>query len=264
MHTVRFWNGNKTTARQAYEQALLDACLKATQEQFGDYSLLTDYVNYPVAEDEGKVLETACDVLVTVAGNVKFENKPKIVIHKPLAKGLLGYRLLIVRKDALTVFQSLNKLSELQSFSTGIPATWADAELFRQNSFKVVERGTLDDIFMRLQRKEFDFIALGANEIEEVFVDYAEPLKTLTIEPTKMIYYHFPLVFYINPCKRELAKRLEVGLANIIENGQYEALFNAHHGEVVSRLHLNKRQIFTLQNALLPADMSNMSSSLLA
>jgi ABC-type amino acid transport substrate-binding protein len=263
MNTVRFWNGNKTTARQAYEHALLDACLNVTQEQFGDYSLLTNDVNYPAAEDEAKVFETGCDVLVTVAGNVKFENKPKIVIHKPLAKGLLGYRLLIVRQETLSVFQSLNTLSELQAFSIGIPATWADAELFRQNGFKVVERGTLEDIFKRLQHKEFDFIALGANEIEDVFIDYAEPLKDLSIEPTKMIYYHFPLVFYVHPSKQALAHRLEVGLADIMENGQYEALFNAHHGDVVSRLHLNKRQIFTLQNALLPADMSNMSPSLL-
>lgn len=264
MQTVRFWNGNKTTARQDYELALLDACLSVTQQQFGCYSLLTDDVDYPDAEDEGNVFETGCDALVTVAGNVKFKNKRKIVIKQSLTKGLLGYRLLIVRKDSLAIFQTLNKLSELQSMSIGIPATWADAELFRQNNFKVVERGTLEDIFIRLQRQEFDFIALGANEIEDVFADYAEPLKDLTIEPTKMIYYPFPLVFYINPSEPELANRLEIGLANIMQNGQFEALFRAHHGNVVSRLNLKKRQMYTLQNTLLPEDMSNMSSNLLA
>jgi hypothetical protein len=264
MQTVHFWNGNKTSARQEYELALIDACLSITQESYGAYSLSSDNTDYPNPKDEGNIFEMGSDVLVTVAGNVKFENKQKIVIKQPLTKGLLGYRLLIVRKDSLAIYQTLNKLSELQSMSIGIPATWADAELFRQNNFKVVERGTLEDIFMRLQRQEFDFIALGANEIEDVFADYAEPLKDLTIEPSKMIYYPFPLVFYINPSEPDLANRLEIGLANIMQNGQFEALFRAHHGDVVSRLNLKKRQMYTLQNTLLPEDMSNMSSNLLA
>jgi hypothetical protein len=264
MQIVRFWNGNKTTARQGYERALLDSCLSVTERQFGSYSLLIDNVDYPDAKDEGNVFEKGCDVLVTVAGNVKFKNKHKIVINQPLAKGLLGYRLLIIRKDSQEIFKSLSELNDLQSLSIGIPDTWADAELFRQNNVKVVERGTLDDIFTRLQNQEFDFIALGANEIEDVFADYAAPIKELMIEPSKMIYYPFPLVFYVNPCHPELAKRLKAGLADIIQSGQFETLFRSHHGDVVSRLNLKKRKIFTLKNALLPEDMSNIPASLLS
>lgn len=263
MQKVRFWNGNKTCARQEYELALLDACLRVTHEQFGGYSLLTDKVDYPDPKDEGNVFETGCDVLVTVAGNVKFKDIHKIVIKQPLTKGLLGYRLLIVRNQSLEKFQLMNSLSELQSSPIGIPATWADAELFRKNNFNVVERGTLDDIFQRLQNAEFEFIALGANEIEDVFLQFEDSLQELSIEPTKMIYYPFPLVFYVNPSNLELAKRLEIGLTELMQNGQFETLFHAHHGDVVSRLNLNKRKMFTLQNPLLPEDMSNISSSLL-
>jgi hypothetical protein len=263
MQTVRFWNGNKTCARQDYELALLDACLRVTQEQEGLYSLLADNTDYPDPEDEGNVFECACDVLVTVAGNVKFTNKQKIVIKQPLAKGLLGHRLLIVRNESLPMFQSLKTLKELQTLSIGIPATWADAELFRQNDFKVVERGTREDIFIRLQNKEFDFIALGANEIEDVFAQYVEALKDMSIEASLMIYYPFPLVFYVNPENPDLAKRLETGLSALMQNGQYDRLFRAHHGDVVERLNLKRRKIFSLHNALLPTDMSTISASLL-
>lgn len=263
METVRFWNGNKTRARQDYELALLDACLKVTQDKQGPYSLSVNNLDYPKPQDEGNIFESGCDVLVTVAGNVKFTDKQKIVIKQPLAKGLLGHRLLIVRNEALPMFQSLQELKDLQALSIGIPATWADAELFRQNQFKVVERGTLDDIFIRLQNKEFDFIALGANEIEDVFTRPVGLLQNMCIESSMMIYYPFPLVFYVHPDKPVLARRIEGGLIRLMQNGEYESLFHAHHGDVVERLNLQRRKIFTLHNHLLPKEMSNISASLL-
>ena len=265
MQTVRFWNGNKTAARQSYELALLDACLKVTQELDGPCVVLPDKTDYPLAEDEGKVFESesVCDVLVTVAGNVKFKHKQKIVVKQALAKGLLGHRLLIVRNESMPMFQSLTSLQELQALSVGIPATWADAELFRENGFSVRERGSLDDIFIRLKNKEFDFIALGANEIEDVFAQQVEPLEGMSIETSTMLYYPFPLVFYVNPEHPILAKRLERGLSILMQNGQYERLFRAHHGDVVQRLNLKNRKVFALDNRLLPADMNAISADLL-
>jgi hypothetical protein len=264
MQTIRFWNGNKTSARQAYELALLDGCLRATQVESGSYSLLLDNNDYPEPQDEGNIFASGCDVIVTVAGNVKFRTKQKIVINQPLAKGLLGYRLLIVRNESLPMLQNLRESKELQALSVGVPATWADAELFRQNHFNVVEKGTLDDIFIRLRDKEFDFVALGANEIEEVFARHVEAFDDMSIETSMMIYYPFPLVFYVNPNNPALALRLETGLLTIMQNGQYETLFRKHHGDVVGRLNLKKRKIFSLQNALLPQEMNNISTTLLA
>ena len=264
MQKIHFWNGNKSSARQDYELALIDACLQATQVEDEVYSLLVDNQDYPEPEVEGSIFETACDVIVTVAGNVKFKNKPKVVINQPLAKGLLGYRLLIVRNESLQVFQELKELKDLLTLSVGVPATWADAELFRQNDFNVIEKGTLEDIFVCLRNKEFDFIALGANEVEAVFKQYGHALDGLSIEPSMMIYYPFPLVFYVKPSKPALALRLERGLLTLMQNGQYEVLFHQHHGDVVARLQLKERQLFGLHNAILPQEMENFSATLLA
>jgi hypothetical protein len=264
MQKIHFWNGNKSRARQDYELALLDACLQATQVEDEFCSLLVDNQDYPEPEVEGSIFETACDVIVTVAGNVKFNNKPKIVINQALTKGLLGYRLLIVRNESLPMFRSLRNNKDLQALSVGVPATWADAELFRKNHFNVVERGTLEDIFARLGNKEFDFIALGANEVEAVFKQYAQALNGLSIESSMMIYYPFPLVFYVNPNNLALASRLETGLLTLMQNGQYEKLFLHYHGNVVERLSLKERQLFGLHNALLPQEMENFSATLLA
>ncbi len=263
MTTVNFWNGNKSSARQGYETELLQACLAATATDWGPAQLHIDNTDYPRAEDEGNIFSAGADILVTVAGNQKFKDKQKIILPRPLAKGLLGYRLIITRTESLGRFQALTEATALQALAIGIPATWADAEIFRQNSYNVVERGSFDDLFQLLKTGAFDYTSLGANEIEAAFAQRAEPLGGLSIEPTAMIYYPLPLVFYVNPAKPDLAKRVEAGLTALMASGEHDALFRKNHGDVVQRLGLKQRKVFTLCNPFLPPEMADFTPTLL-
>jgi hypothetical protein len=263
MQNVVFWNGNKSSARQSYETALLQACLKATNEEYGSVCVRVDNTDYPSAEDEANIFASGADILVTVAGNVKFQNKQKIVSGQPLTKGLLGYRLLLVRDQSLSKFAQIKQPRQLQQLSIGIPETWADADLFRHNRYKVIEQGTLDNLFLLLKNGTFDYVALGVNEIEEIFKHRALPIGGISIEPSLMLYYPFPLVFYVNPCNPVLAERIEKGLKLIAINGEHATLFSHHHGDVAQRLNLQNRQRFNLTNPMLPQNMADFSASLL-
>ena len=260
---INFWNGNKSHPRQSFETELLQAILIETEVQYGEFKLNSDNTDYPDAEDEGNIFDNGTDILVTVAGNLKFSHKPKIMISQPLAKGLLGYRLLMVNDSDLAKFNSLASASTLQSLSIGIPETWADAELFRKNQYHVVEKGSFDTLFQLLKNGEFDYTALGANEIEEEYNQRVIPIGDISIEPSIVLYYPFPLVFYINAENTALAERVNQGLAAIIANGEYDSLFNKHHGDIVARLNLKNRKIFTLDNPILPDNMKNFRSTLL-
>jgi hypothetical protein len=263
MQQVYFWNGNKSPARQSYETALLQACLKATDAEYSSVNVCIDNTDYPNADDEANIFANGADVLVTVAGNVKFQNKPRIVISQPLTKGLLGYRLLLVRDQSLSKFAQIKQPQQLQQLSVGIPETWADAELFRYNRYKVIEQGNLDNLFLLLKNGTFDYVALGVNEIEEIFKHRAVPIGGISIEPSLMLYYPFPLVFYVNPCNPVLAQRIEKGLKLIAINGEHETLFSHHHGDVAQRLNLRNRNTLSLTNPMLPPDMTGFSGSLL-
>jgi hypothetical protein len=263
MQNVNFWNGNKSPARQNYELALLQACLNVTNEEYGEMDVQVDNTDYPSADDEANIFANGADILVTVAGNVKFKDKQKLVIFQPLTKGLLGYRLLLVRDETLAKFSQIKHPQQLQTLSIGIPQTWADADLFRHNGYKVVEQGTLDELFLRLMNGTFDYVALGVNEIEEIYNHRALPIGGISIEPSLMLYYAFPLVFYVSPNKPSLVQRVQTGLSEIIASGEFELLFGHHHGDVVQRLNLRNRTIFTLKNPALPVEMSDFSGSLL-
>jgi hypothetical protein len=234
-----------------------------TNKEYGPVDVRVDNTDYPCADDEANIFTKGADILVTVAGNVKFKAKQKLVIPQALTKGLLGYRLLLVRDQSLTKFAQINKHQQLQALSIGIPQTWADADLFRHNQYKVVEQGSLDDLFMLLNNGTFDYVALGVNEIEEIFKHRAIPIGGISIEPSLILYYPFPLVFYVNPSKPVLAERIDKGLKLIVSSGEHETIFSHHHGDIAQRLNLRNRKMFTLTNPILPDDMADFSANLL-
>ena len=103
----------------------------------------------------------------------------------------------------------------------------------------------LRQINIAIKNGTFDYVALGVNEIEQIFQQQVVPLGGISIAPSLMLYYPFPLVFYVNPDKPSLAERVKKGLNRIITNGEFEVLFEHYHGDIVQRLNLRNREIFT-------------------
>ena len=197
---VDFWSGNRTEARQDYEREVLKAILDATVETHGQWQLEEDKSDYPSAQDEAGVFRgKGHDLFATVAGNKKLANESKIVVPDPIMKGLLGYRILIIREQDREKFANITSAQQLKQLRLGIPETWADADLFRHNGYTVVERGDFDGLFKRLAAGEFDYVAFGANEVEDVYKNRAQALGGLIVDDSLLIFYPFPLVFYVHP-----------------------------------------------------------------
>lgn len=260
--TIKFWNGNKTPSRQQYEREILDAALAATNAK-GPYSIEESRTDYPLAEDEASVFRSkGFDLFGTVAGNQKLAGEQKILVPLPLMKGILGYRILIVRKADAQKFAAIKSADELKKLRMGIPATWADAGLFRHNGYPVVEKGSFDDVFQRLENNEFDYVTFGANEVNSVFTGRAAKSGKLMIEPSLLVYYPFPLVFYVNPQQPALADRITEGVKTISTNGELDKIFNRYYGEVLGQLKLATRTRIILENPILPKEMANFKPAI--
>jgi hypothetical protein len=197
------------------------------------------------------------DIFGTVMGNAKLARKDKIVVPIQIMKGLLGYRILIIRQEDRKKFEHVHDASQLQQLRLGIPETWADAELFRENGYKVVEKGSFDDLFTRLAKNEFDYVSFGANEVASVFTERAAPVGKLAMDTSLLIYYPFPVVYYVNPNNKLLAERVTAGLQAIIANGTLDRIFARHFAATLAALHLPERRLITLRNPLLPKEMQN-------
>lgn len=261
MQHIRFWNGNKSQVRQQYELAVMEQVSKTLPGK--SWQVLNDITDLPKAEQEGNVLNGVADVLVTVAGNGKFAGQPKIAIDTPIAKGLLGHRLLIVKKQRLSEFSNITQLADVQRLRLGIPATWVDAELFRSNGCEVVERGSFDELFERLKRDEFDYVALGANEILDVYQTMIKPEDDLVIHPNLLLYYPFPLVFYVAANQLDLAEHIAEGIETIAHNGELNRCFDDFYGDAVKQLKLQQRHVIQLHNPFLDGALAKYQSPLL-
>ena len=255
MTHIRFWNGNKSEIRQRYELALLKTVLSASGQGFDDASILEDLTDYPSAEDEGSIFERQTDLCVTVAGNPKFTEGDYISVNEPLMNGLLGHRLLVIRQSESNLFSAIKTSQQLQSKTAGIPATWADAPLFRANDYPVSERGTLDTVFQHLKNKECDYVALGVNEIDSLFDQFASNVGGLMIEPTLRLYYPYALVFYVNPNNPVLADSIQRGLIAIKQSGAFQQLFSQFFSTLLVNADLKQRSEILLDNPALPANL---------
>lgn len=262
MKHITFWNGNKSAARQTYETEVLRQSLDVHKTSLTNYTINIDNTDYPVAEDESNIFLNGCDVLVTVAGNQKFANRDKLIIESPICNGLLGHRLLIINKHAQVKFKQISNLQQLRKSTIGIPATWADADLFRKNQCKVHEKGLLEDVLNYVHSNQVDYATLGANEITTTLKQYTIVMPELVIENTLLIYYPLPLLFYVNANQPALAHQLQLGLNELINNGTLQDIFNRYHSEVVKKLNLPMRNKITLNNPYLPANLRNFCPQL--
>jgi hypothetical protein len=259
---VDFWNGNRSSVRQDYELEVLKAVLASTESDYGPWKIKESIVDYPGNAESLVFSEKNHDLFVTVAGNQKFEEGDMISIPRPLTKNLLGYRVLIIRAEDSLVFNAISDADDLRQLKHGIPSTWSDATIFRHNEYQVVEDGDFDDIFERLESGLFDYSAYGANEVLSVFEKRASKQEGLIIDDNIMLFYPFPLVFYVNPERLELSKRVEQGLQNIEESGALDDIFNANYSNIVEELNLDQRKVFILENPLIPEEFANLKPDL--
>lgn len=259
---IDFWNGNRSEARQTYERQVLETLLDATADQYGPWQLTESLAEYPGNEEALVFTEKGHDLFVTIAGNQNFAEDDMIVVPYPLTRNLLGYRVAIIREADADRFSALDTPEQVQQLIHGIPETWSDATIFRHNGYEVAEEGDFEDIFDRLAAGRFDYSAYGANEVLGVYERRASQREGLSIDENLLFFYPFPLVFYINPERTDLAERIEVGMKDIMRSGELDAIYNQHYGTIVADLRLDQRQIIILENPLIPEEYRDLAPDL--
>ncbi|WP_416377408.1 hypothetical protein [Cellvibrio sp. NN19] len=105
-------------------------------------------------------------------------------------------------------------------------------------------------------------MTFGANEVSGVFAERAAKSGKLIIESSLLVFYPFPLVFYVNPNNKALAERVAQGLLAIQTNGELDAIFNRYFAADLQQVDLPARSMITLKNPILPAEMAGFKPAL--
>ncbi|XEI32775.1 hypothetical protein NMD14_19135 [Aeromonas veronii] len=247
VQSIRAWNLLLDHPNPAVVQ-LLRLSLDLTVLEYGPYQL----VSSPQMEQGRAVKELRSGELVQVGVFAPDGERERdlLAVHIPLAKGLLGWRVCLVRQGDEGRFAAIGSLADWHraGLSIGQHRSWPDTRLLKANGLKVTVGNLYEALFNMLSKKRFDCFLRSVIEIEDELRQHPD----LAIEPRLVFRYPLALLFFVSPNYPELAQRIELGLQRARQSGAFDRVFEEGFGSTIRRLKLDERLRLELHNPDLP------------
>ncbi|MBW8833272.1 MAG: transporter substrate-binding domain-containing protein [Burkholderiales bacterium] len=175
-----------------------------------------------------------------------------LAVPIPLTKGLIGWRIGLVRKGDENLLANVHSLDDLKRIRIriGQAQDWPDTFILRERGVEVVTAPRYEALFPMLINKRFDYFPRGAIEIwaeQERFAD------TLAVEPHVVIHYVNDAYFMVNRRNTRLARAIGDGLEKAIADGSFDKLFDTYYGERLRKARLDQRTVIEIGNPFIPA-----------
>ncbi|WP_137009943.1 ABC transporter substrate-binding protein [Aquitalea aquatilis] len=175
-------------------------------------------------------------------------------VRFPIDRGLLGWRIALVRKDKASQFARIDSLQALRYFTAGQEHDWPDYSILRHNGLPVIAGGDYASLFSMLANSRFDYFPRGITEAWSEVNQW--PQLNLTIEPFLVLHYPAAEYFFVTPSKPALAEDIRIGLTRAQADGSFDKLFHSHFDPLLRKANLIKRH--TIELTLPPEDTVNL------
>ncbi|NRA22919.1 MAG: transporter substrate-binding domain-containing protein [Oleispira sp.] len=243
---------SKNDTRFDYGIKLLKHVLEKTISSHGSFKMIPAKgmnvgraIEFLKADD----IETVNVIWTTLSESRESSLRP---IRIPIRKGLLGYRIFLIKKQDQAKFAGIQALEELKELRVGQGHIWNDVVVFKKNGFEVVTGANYEGLFRMLVEGRFDYFSRGINEAPEEYESRKDKYPDLFIEDTILLYYPWPKYFFTSKNNHALAQRIEKGLRMMIQDGSFEEIFLEYHEKDIERVNLKSRRLFRIENPLLP------------
>lgn len=172
-------------------------------------------------------------------------------IRIPIAKGLIGWRVLLTHKNKPFYSKTLSNIADLLVYSPVQGIDWPDTKILQANGFNVLGAQNHSEAASLISRQQADFYPRSVIEaLAELNEDGADP--DIRLKEGIALQYRAAMYFFVNKRNVTLARLLEVGLQRAIEDGSFDELFYQHHTDMFERIDLENITYFELDNPLLP------------
>lgn len=190
---------------------------------------------------------------INVAWSMTDTNREALLlpIRIPIFKGLIGWRIFLVRDDSRGRFAAVSQLDQLRQFKTIQGHDWPDTKILQANGFDVATSKEYPALFSMLEQSRGDLFPRSVVEIwSELSSDHMP--ANVNVETGLGIRYPTAMYFFVNKRNATLGRLIENGLEKAIANGSFDELFMQVHAGAINRAKMRERQFFELSNPLLP------------
>jgi len=176
------------------------------------------------------------------------------VVRIPVNRGLIGYRLFVIRKDRQPEFDRVDNLADLRRLTAGQGLGWVDTDILLDAGLKV-ETSSTDTLFAMTRAGRVDYYPRG---LIEAFPEMEARSRTdpeLTVEKRLLLKYRSDFIFYVARRDPALASTIERGFTAAYRNGSYLRLFNTHPDiqNALTQARLRERRVIEVDNRYLSA-----------
>lgn len=215
--------------------------------------IFEDFAAAPFAGPERDIIQLEQDKLdvVWLPTSNHLETHAR-AIYVPLYRGLLGKRILLIKKGDQHRFQQVQSLDDLRAFTFGQGSDWPDTTILKANNFQLITTQRYDSLFRMLDGGRFDAFPRGLFEPWSEM--HARPDLKMEVEERILLSYRMPMYFFVAKNNISLAKEIEQGLYKAIDDGAFNKHFfnNPMIKEALEKANVDERKIFYIDNPELP------------
>lgn len=197
-----------------------------------------------------KLLESdsQMDVVWTMT-NIERENN-FLPVRIPILKGLIGWRIFIIKTHNQAIFDEINSLKQLKKWVAGQGLDWPDTQIMKINGLRVESSTSYEGLFDMLQKQRFEYFPRSVIEIWQELDSH--PQLDLSAEQQLLLHYPTAMYYFVKKGNVALARNIERGLELAIADGSFDQLFTQFNQAFIKKARLEERKILQLSNPTLP------------
>lgn len=209
--------------RAAFAKAVLDLAMR---EVHADYTIRA---SKDVMERERALQELAEGRTINLhwSSMSRVDEAKLRAIRIPLHRGLIGFRVLVIRKDRQPEFDRIDTLRQLQALTGGQGIGWVDTDILRQAGLHI-ETAPYDALFRMVEAGHIDYYPRGVIEAYTELRARHQANPDLVVENHLLLAYRSDFIFYTGKRDSRLANAIEEGLRKAYADGSYIQLFRSH------------------------------------
>lgn len=176
------------------------------------------------------------------------------VVRIPVLKGMLGHRLLVIKRSEQHRFDHVNTLAELKRLKAGQGRFWGDTQVLLGADIPTVTTVKYKNLFPMLEGGRFDYFPRAVHEPWSEIA--ARPELDLAVENHLLLIYPFAMYFHVAPNNQMLHDLIYQGFEAAIQDGSYDQLFfnNSMIRTVLNQAKLRKRTVIRIDNPFMHPD----------